>query len=226
MVILIYNLGQQYYVEYGLPLSKILKGKLLRIAELQDSIMIELSKSFDFILHGGTAVWRVYGGKRFSYDIDIYHNDPEDVAKHFSSSSAFKVLKSKITPSKVLYLKIGNGVVIELEASRVPKKVETVEASFWLVDGSTMVVVTLTPESLLREKARAFMDRKTAKDLYDIFYLLDFCDKSKTRREMEKIVPLLESEPKDFPGLPELILVGKPPSFEAIVRKVKMHAAS
>lgn len=209
-----------------MPLSKILKGKWRRIAELQDFVMIELSKSFNFILHGGTAVWRVYSGKRFSYDIDVYHNDPEDVAKHFSSSSVFKVLKSKITPSKVLYLKIGNEVVAELEASPIPKGVETVEASFWLVDGSSMVVVTLTPESLLREKVRAFMDRKTAKDLYDIFYLLDFCDKSKIRGEMEKIAPLLESEPKDFPGLPELILVGKPPSFEAVVRKVKMHATS
>lgn len=211
---------------YRLPLSKILRGKWLRIAELQDLVMIELSKSFSFILHGGTAVWRVYSGKRFSYDIDVYLNDPEDVAKHFSSSNVFKVLKSKITPSKVLYLKIGNEVVAELEASPIPRGVETVEASFWLVDGSSMVVVTLTPESLLRGKARAFMDRKTAKDLYDIFYLLDFCDKSKIKGEMEKIVPLLESEPKDFPGLPELILVGKPPSFETVVRKVKMHATS
>ncbi len=209
---------------YRLPLSKVLKGKWLRIAELQDLVMIELSKSFSFILHGGAAVWRVYSGKRFSYDIDVYHNNPEDVAKHFSSSSLFKVLKSKITPSKVLYLKIGNKVVAELEASPIPRRVETVEASFWLVDGSSMVVVTLTPESLLRGKVRAFMDRKTAKDLYDIFYLLDFCDKSKIRGEMEKIMPLLKSEPKDFPGLPELILVGKPPSFEAVVRKVKMHA--
>lgn len=208
-----------------LPLSKILRGKLLRTAELQDLIMFELSKSFSFVLHGGTAVWRVYGGKRFSYDIDVYHNNPEDVAKHFYSSDLFKVLKSKITPSKVLYLKIGNDVVSELESSPVPKWVKTVEASFWLVDGSSMVVATLTPESLLKEKVRAFIDRKTAKDLYDVFYLLDFCDKSRIRGEVEKIMPLLESEPKDFPGLPELILVGKPPSFEAVVRKVKMYAA-
>ncbi|MCX8183112.1 MAG: nucleotidyl transferase AbiEii/AbiGii toxin family protein [Crenarchaeota archaeon] len=213
-------------MRYRLPLSKILRGKWLRIAELQDSIMIEVSKKFDFILHGGIAVWRVYSGKRFSYDIDIYHDNPEDVAEYFSSSSLFKVLKSKVTPSKVLYLKVGDDVVAELEASPTPKGVETVESSFWLVDGSSMVVVTLTPESLLKDKVRAFMDRKTAKDLYDIFYLLDFCDRSKIREEVKKIVPFLKSEPKDFSGLPELILVGKPPSFEMIVRKVKTHAAS
>ncbi|MBC7092239.1 MAG: hypothetical protein H5T50_10105 [Nitrososphaeria archaeon] len=48
---------------YKLPLAKILKGKMLKIAELQDLIVIELCKRFDFILRGETAIWRIYGAK-------------------------------------------------------------------------------------------------------------------------------------------------------------------
>ena len=213
------------FMLHRIPLAKILKGKLLHVAELQDLMIIELSKSFDFILHGGTAVWRIYGGKRFSYDVDVYHNNPDELTSYFSSTRLFKVLKSKITSSKVLYLKIGNDAVIELEASPTPHGIGVVEANFWLIDGSSMVVVTLPPESLLREKVSAFVNRRSAKDLYDIFYLLDLCDKSKISRDVEKIIPLLRAEPKDFAGLPELILVGKSPSFETIVRKVKNYAA-
>lgn len=209
---------------YKLPLARTLKGKLIKIAELQDSIVVELSKNFDFVLHGGTAVWRVYGGKRFSYDIDIYHKNPEQIAKYFSSTKIFKVLKLKVTPSKVLYLKIGDDVVTELEASPISNGIEVTEANFWLVDGSSIVVETLTPESLIKEKIRAFMNRKMAKDLYDIFYLLDFCQKSKIKEEIKSLLPFLKSEPKDFSGLSELILIGKSPSFEAIVRKVEIYA--
>jgi hypothetical protein len=212
------------FMFHKIPLAKILKGKLLRVAELQDLMIIELSKSFDFILHGGTAVWRIYGGKRFSYDVDVYHNNPNELASYFSSTRLFKMLKSKITPSKVLYLKIGNDAIIELEASPVPRDIEVVEANFWLVDGGSMVVITLPPESLLREKVSAFVNRRSAKDLYDIFYLLDLCDKSKIVKDVEKIIPLLRTEPKDFAGLPELILVGKSPSFETIVSKVETYA--
>jgi predicted nucleotidyltransferase component of viral defense system len=209
---------------YKLPLARILKGRLLKIAELQDSIIVELSKNFDFVLHGGTAVWRVYGGKRFSYDIDIYHQNPEQIAKYFSSARISQVLKSKVAPSKVLYLKIGNDVATELEASPIFNGVEVTEADFWLVDGSSIVVATLTPESLIEEKIRTFINRKMAKDLYDIFYLLDFCKKSKIKEEVKNLLPFLTSEPKDFSGLPELILLGKSPSFETIIRKVEIYA--
>jgi hypothetical protein len=61
----------------GFPLSRLLKGKLLRIAETQDAVITYLvSRGVEFVLHGGTAVWRVYGGKRVSIDIDVYAENP------------------------------------------------------------------------------------------------------------------------------------------------------
>ncbi|MEM1668801.1 MAG: nucleotidyl transferase AbiEii/AbiGii toxin family protein [Thermofilaceae archaeon] len=69
-----------------IPLIRMLRGKMLRIAELQDAVIVELSKRVDFVLRGGTAVWRVYGGKRFSYDIDLYCPQPESIPEVLSRS--------------------------------------------------------------------------------------------------------------------------------------------
>jgi hypothetical protein len=117
-----------------IPLVKILKGRLLRIAELQDAVILELSRRFYFVLHGGLAVWRVYGGKRFSLDIDIYHEDPRKLM-----NIPFKFTRKKLTSSGVLYLRLKNGAEVELEASPMFKKKEIIEADYWLVDGSSIV---------------------------------------------------------------------------------------
>jgi hypothetical protein len=109
-VILIYNLGLYIVEPRRIPLIKILKGRLLKIAELQDAVILELSRRFNFVLHGGLAVWRVYGGKRFSLDIDIYHDNPREVNIPFKSTRV-------LTASGVLYLRIKDDVEIELEAS-------------------------------------------------------------------------------------------------------------
>ena len=204
-----------------IPLARILKGRLLKIAELQDMILLELSKKFDFVVHGGTAVWRIYGGKRFSVDIDIYHPNPRSIAEHFSR--VFKVVRSKITPSKVLYLRIVDEAVVELEASPAFEEIDAIESDFWLIDGSSIVVKTLTPEDLVREKVRAFLSRKKARDLYDIYYLLDLCGEE-IGRELKKVLLELKEAPSDFSELKELILIGRAPSFETIVKKVRRFA--
>jgi len=205
------------------PLAKILKGRILKIAEFQDLIVIELCKRFDFILRGGTAIWRIYGGKRFSYDIDIYYNNPEEIAEYFSTSKTFKILKSKLTSSKI-YLKFGNEVVTELEVSPFSYDIKIVEADFWLVEGGSIIVKTLAPENLLKEKVGAFVSRRKSRDLYDIYYLLDFCEKEKIRPFLKELLPLLKNEPKDFNMLSELIILGNSPSFRTIVEKVSKYA--
>jgi predicted nucleotidyltransferase component of viral defense system len=198
-----------------IPLIKILKGRLLKIAELQDAVILELSRRFNFVLHGGLAVWRVYGGKRFSLDIDIYHDNPRELV-----NIPFKSTRV-LTASGVLYLRIKDDVEIELEAS--PMFEEVVEADYWLVDGSS-IIRTLKQEELVREKVRAFLERGKARDLYDIYYLLDLCDPELIREDMRVLSGKLRM-PDDFSGLKELILMGIPPSFDAIERKVRKYAS-
>lgn len=209
-----------------IPLARILKGRLLRIAELQDLLVMELAKRFDFVLHGGTAVWRVYGGKRFSIDIDVYCWEPEGIEEAFRSLPGIRVVRSKLTPSRVLYLRVADesGAEVELEASPPFREIETTEADYWMTDGGSLVVRVLTACDLLREKIRAFRDRRKARDLYDVYYLLDLCEDRGIGAELRSLLPELEASPPDFEGLKELILLGRPPSFESVVRKVRRHA--
>ncbi len=203
-----------------IPLAKILKGKLLKIAEMQDLIILELLRKFDFVLHGGTAVWRVYGGKRFSFDIDLYYKKPEKIAEYFTLQKIFRITKKRITSGGVLYLKLKEEEEVELNVSPFFKKIKSVEKEFWLIDGSNITIKTLSPEDLVKEKISAFLNRKKARDLYDIYYLLDFCDTRKIKSELNILAEKI-SKPRDFHGLREIILIGKTPSFKAIEEKVK-----
>ena len=91
------------------PLRNVLKGRMLKIAELQDRVIIELSSRFGIILHGGTAIWRVYGGRRFSFDVDLYYKKPSDLLRYLRESGIFDVVKGKLTGSDVLYARITEG---------------------------------------------------------------------------------------------------------------------
>lgn len=207
------------------PIRNILKGKLLKIAELQDKVIIELSSKFDFVLHGGTAIWRIYKGKRFSFDIDIYCADPSAIVNYFGKTGAFKMTRSKVTGSGVLYARFEEeGIEVEINASPMFKKIDAVDGEFQLAGGDSIILKTLSPEELLKEKISAFMDRKKGRDLYDIFYLIDSADARETGPSLKNLITSLDSPPADFGGLRELILLGKAPEFETIVRKVKMHA--
>jgi len=207
-----------------IPLIRMLRGKMLRIAELQDAVIVELSKHVDFVLRGGTAVWRVYGGKRFSYDIDLYCPQPESIPEVLSRS--FNLPHSMITGSGYLYLRVSDGETVEVEAARPLKEVDAVEAEYWLVDGTKLVVKALSPCALLEEKVSAYIDRRKARDLYDAYYMLDFCeDAERLRRAAQSLLAALTEPPEDYSLLDELILAGRAPSFRTIVEKVRRVAS-
>jgi predicted nucleotidyltransferase component of viral defense system len=58
----------------GVPLAGRLKRRNHRsVALAQDIIVTQAYDSFPgCVLHGGTAIWRCYGGGRFSEDVDAY----------------------------------------------------------------------------------------------------------------------------------------------------------
>ncbi len=207
------------------PLGNLLKGRMLRIAELQDRLMIEVSAKFEAILHGGTAIWRVYGGKRLSFDLDFYHQDPASMLAYFGKSEAFRPARSKMTGSGVCYMRFEEGpVAAEINISPAFSEKRATDGEFRLVGGDSIVVRTLSETELLREKIDAYENRMKARDLYDIFYLLGIADTCQVKNELKKLLPLLKEPPADFSGLKELVLLGKSPDFETIVRKVEGHA--
>jgi len=207
------------------PLMRLLKGRMLKIAELQDRLMIELCSKFGVVLHGGTAIWRVYGGKRFSFDIDLYYGKPAEILEHFKKPGPFKLVRSKLTGSEVLYMRFSEGGIdVEVEVSPMFKKIPVSDGEFHLVGGDSIVISTLGPENMLIEKMAAFRGRRKARDLYDVFFLLDAADVPAVKSDLREFVRLLGSPPDDFRGLSELVLVGKSPDFGTIVHKVKAYA--
>jgi predicted nucleotidyltransferase component of viral defense system len=116
------------------------------------------------------------------------------------------------------------GVSVEMQASPMADEKRTADGEFRLVGGDSIIVRTLEPSEILLEKISAFKDRRKARDLYDVFYLLDYAKTTGVRNALRGLIPMLACQPKDFTGLRELILAGKTPDFETIARKVRSHA--
>jgi len=208
-----------------LNLRRFLRKKVFReVAEAQDIIIVSLAEK-GVVLHGGAAIWRVYGGKRFSYDIDLYHQDPQEVGRELRRIEELTLEKERTTSSGVLYSRLRRGrIAVEVDVSPFYREVEAVEGRYLMVDGSTLVVLTLTPEDLLREKAEAYLRRRRAKDLYDVYYLLGLVDPEKVASSLRRLTEALETPPSDIGELKELILVGLAPSFSTMRREVLKHA--
>jgi len=210
----------------SLPLVKLLRRRVFQqIALLQDIVVLALAEERT-VLHGGLAVWRVYGGKRFSYDVDLYHEDPEAIAARLAEVEEVEVRKARLTEAGVLYARVvREKAVVEVEVAPL-RRVKSVDGRYWMVDGTAVTVLTLTPEDLLREKIDAYLSRRQARDLYDIYYLLGVARVEGLRKRLQKLLQALDQPPPDMRVLKELVLVGLPPRFETIRREVRRCATS
>ena len=71
-----------------IPLQAKLRREIHRkVAYAQDLVVKEVYAVFDkAVLHGGTAIWRCYDGKRFSEDLDFYFpNDKKKIELLFEN---------------------------------------------------------------------------------------------------------------------------------------------
>ena len=68
-----------------LPLANQLKNRQqVETAFLQDEIIrLVYLITDDMVLHGGTAIWRCYSGKRFSVDLNFYSSTFSGLTKQF-----------------------------------------------------------------------------------------------------------------------------------------------
>ena len=89
-----------------IPLAVRLKRESHRkIAYAQDLVLEQVYKSFNnAVLHGGTAIWRCFSGKRFSEDLDFYlENSKEKINSVFDNLEkiGFKIVKKKVSDTSV-----------------------------------------------------------------------------------------------------------------------------
>jgi len=205
-------------------------GLLLRrreqreIAEIQDMVVYSIYRIMDPppVLHGGTVIWRVYGSPRFSEDIDAYHENPgtyrEQLEKELNAYQ-IRIAKFKET-ANAAYIAVERERRVRLEFLKKPWKSGTAEAEFHLVDGGFIIVKTLTPEHLLQEKIQAYLERRKARDLFDIYYLLSHVKIEELKDSLQKLATNLDQPPPDWSELRVLILKGLPPSYETVKKKI------
>ncbi len=193
------------------------------IAAVQDLIVSALYEAFDnAILHGGTAIWRCYGGNRFSEDVDAYlPRDIDKVSAFFNilAKKGFSVEKKKIAQNSIFSTLCFGRTVVRFEA--IFKKVGGSLKEYETVEGNLITVYTLEPEELIAEKVNAYIGRLKIRDIYDVFFLLRHI------KEKEKVMPAIKKllsnfkKPVDESDLKVLILEGLVPSSEGMISYIK-----
>lgn len=208
------------------PIIKNLKQKRRReIAQGQDLVIQEIYKeSQEVVLHGGTAIWRCYGGNRFSWDLDFYF--PEKfrfsvkALKERLKNIGIKIGKLKTTENSLYATLYYNQRTIKF-GGLFKDKDQSITKQYRLVDGTSLVVNTLSSTNLLKEKVNAYLNRRKLRDLYDIYYLSGIIE------EKKKIKPLLSKllknykEPKSKRKLDSLIITGVAPTVESMLKEIK-----
>lgn len=208
------------------PIEKRLKSeKQVAVARLQDRVMDSvLAISQSVILHGGTAIWRCYGGKRFSFDLDLYASSMQ--LRKLLNNLAWELEKRGMAMD---YLSFTGHVIsihdefasIKLEITDKPNGKNSVQKEYVRADGSKMFINTLSDEEFILEKIKAYVSRGYARDLYDIYHLLAFspklsmATKKKLRAFVKAILP-----PKDSKELQELVYEGIAPKFDTMVKYI------
>jgi|SRR3989344_1873497 len=184
------------------------------VAQAQDMIIQELYRSFEnAVIHGGTAIWRCYGGNRFSEDIDIYiPKDNTKIEALFTNlkSHGFAVEKKKVSDRSLYSDLVWNRTHVRLEA--IFKKSSGHLKEYQTVEGNFLTVYTLQPEEFIAEKVDAYIGRRKIRDLYDIFFLVRFVT---NHLAMKYPIEKLKKEfkpPVDEKELKVLILEGLVPT--------------
>lgn len=207
-----------------IPLQVKLKREVHRkIAYAQDIIIEEVYKFFmNAVLHGGTAIWRVYSGKRFSEDLDFYlEKNKEKIDLLFGAleKKGFAILKKKVSE---------NSIYSELVLDRTPVRFEAtfqnIKGSlcdYELSDGNILAIYSLTVEEFIKEKTNAYLKRLKIRDLWDIFFLLK--DVSNFHEVKDALGKLLKGykKPIDEKDLQAIILEGIVPSSDEMIEYIK-----
>lgn len=200
-----------------IPLDKRLKKRAhVEVALLQDELVDAVySVENSAVLHGGTAIWRCYGGNRFSEDLDFYASAEITAIQAELQKRGLTVTKFKQTKN-LLYAKASNGQTeVMLEANLAAKRKGTV-CGYERTDGSIMQILSLTPEELLLEKSSAYSDRTLIRDLYDAQHLSGLVEnEALVAKQMRKFVSDLP-KPVDEENLKAIVYGGTIPSFEQL----------
>ena len=211
-----------------LPIIYKLKRKAQKdLAELQDEVMEVVYEVFEnAVMHGGTAIWRCYSGKRFSEDIDLYVKYTgyfkEQLEKSLKKRS-LNLIKFRQTANTV-FSEISHDIAsMKLEITNERKR--GILAIYEKANGDTLEVLALEPQDLLLEKLTAYLDRRKVRDIYDVYFLSRLVTDLKVKREAGRLLKKIE-RPTDEDDLKAIIYEGKVPTFNEMLESINLWAKS
>lgn len=209
-----------------IPLSLRLKREIHRkIAFAQDLIVGEVYNQMNFaVLHGGTAIWRCYDGKRFSEDLDFYFlKDFNKINNIFSSleKKGFKIHKKKISQNSVYSELEFDRVFVRLEATF--QNIKGIIVDYETIEGNIISIYSLSPEEFINEKINTYLKRLKIRDLYDIFFLLKLVkDFNLIRSGLKKLI-FSDKKPIDEGDLKTIVFEGIIPTFKEMFNYIKLN---
>jgi len=206
-----------------IPLQIRLKRESHRkIAYAQDLIVKEVYSVFNnAVLHGGTAIWRCYNGKRFSEDLDFYlpkENKKVELLFDNIKKIGFEIKKKKISERSIYSELILERTSIRLEATF--QKVSGAICDYEMSNGNFLSIYSLGTEDFLVEKARTYLKRLKIRDLWDVFFLLKNVEDVKKIREIGDLIKNYK-KPNDEENLKTILLEGIVPSAEEMIQYIK-----
>jgi predicted nucleotidyltransferase component of viral defense system len=210
----------------------------LKRAILEDEIVdLVLNHYNNFVMHGGTSVWRCYGGNRFSRDVDFYSNlntsEESIIQKQLHRlliKNGYPVREEKYnSKTKTLHV-IFKGADATGKLDITFAKTSSIVVEYLRVDGAKRMIRALDPEALFNEKMDAYANKYEKQnheihDLYDMVILKGKLNKPSedTRRRLASFLSRIKANPpKDRKGLRQLLLSGITPSFSEMIGILEM----
>ncbi len=204
---------------------------------VQDHLLNLLYREYpDLVFRGGTCLWKVYGGQRFSEDLDLAIEEaPGGLAEYLLKELellGFTVGVEKERETENMYrLRLGvdrpdssstTPVSVEiLKDSTSKEKITEKEIHSPYPDVPRIDVRALTKDALLAEKISAICERNRPRDMDDVYRLLkngaevtlDTVRDEYRDFTMEVFEESLEEKKSGWEGL-ESLMVGDLPKFE------------
>jgi len=153
---------------------------------LQDLLLYMLYRKMPkMVFGGGTCIWKMLKGDRFSEDIDAFSATiPEDLAEYLKKELSYlgiecEIIKKRMT-SNMLFLKIAlsfpshpRKIEVSIEVLAAQPKNTTMATLYSPYPDMPPVEINMLPkEEMLANKVSAIYGRNMSRDVHDIYFLL------------------------------------------------------
>lgn len=154
----------------------------------QDLFLYYLYKETNiFVFKGGTSLYKLYNLKRFSEDLDFSLDGKKEkseiqkiIQKITSKIQGFEIKQIKDLKNSLIFKISCKGIITNYNTLRIDislknkilREIDIKNYTPDYIDINPFTIRALKPEEIISEKIHSLLNRKKARDLYDLFFLL------------------------------------------------------